>query len=119
MSLVAQYAAVGSVAGVAGSKCVLFESKQVLIVWIHRVLPFSPPLGSPFTGNVRARHLRINNCVLFLSSSVCALPSAVDTEPLSNLSLHSSSSSPENSDDFVLVPKNLPTDVGTANYERK
>lgn len=36
-----------------------------------------------------------------------------------NLSIHSSSSSPENSDDFVLVPKNLPTDEGVVNYERK
>lgn len=44
-------------------------------------------------------------------------------EPESNvnlgLSIHSSSSSPENSDDFVLVPKNLPTDEGVVNYERK
>lgn len=44
------------------------------------------------------------------------------TEPsvtLSGLSNHSSSSSPENSDDFVLVPNNLPTDQGIVNYERK
>jgi len=31
---------------------------------------------------------------------------------------NSSSSSPENSDDFVLVPNNLPTDTISVNYER-
>lgn len=46
---------------------------------------------------------------------------AVDPDALVNLgvSLQSSSSSPDNSDDFVLVPKNLPTDTGVVNYERK
>lgn len=43
----------------------------------------------------------------------------VDPEPLANLSLHSSSSSPENSDDFVLVPNNLPTDGGAITYDRR
>lgn len=28
-------------------------------------------------------------------------------------------SSPENSDDFVLVPNNLPTDPNTTNYDRR
>lgn len=32
---------------------------------------------------------------------------------------NSSSSSPENSDDFVLVPNNLPTDPCSVNYDRK
>ncbi|XP_037024715.1 serine/threonine-protein kinase ULK2 [Bradysia coprophila] len=43
-----------------------------------------------------------------------------EEEPVVNLglSIHSSSSSPENSDDFVLVPKNIPVDQGVVNYER-
>ncbi|KAJ6646879.1 Serine/threonine-protein kinase ULK1 [Pseudolycoriella hygida] len=43
-----------------------------------------------------------------------------DEEAIVNLglSIHSSSSSPENSDDFVLVPKNIPVDQGIVNYER-
>lgn len=40
-------------------------------------------------------------------------------DPDIGLSGHSSSSSPENSDDFVVVPKNLPIDQGVVNYERK
>lgn len=44
-----------------------------------------------------------------------------EEEPVVNLglSIHSSSSSPDNSDDFVLVPKNIPIDQGVVNYERK
>ena len=46
---------------------------------------------------------------------------SVDPEPhLSVSNENCSSSSPENSDDFVLVPKNLPSaDQGAVNYERK
>lgn len=59
-------------------------------------------------------HIILNNLILFFS-----VETIEPTVSLGGLSNHSSSSSPENSDDFVLVPNNLPIDQVIVNYERK
>lgn len=68
------------------------------------------------------RMLRIFGMIISCTDEyLLTCTSEVDADALINLGLsrQSSSSSPENSDDFVLVPKNLPTDLNVINYERK